>query len=320
MSACVPSSFPELCLSTASLSSDVVVSQASSALACNTISNPTACQSTSASASASVFPASNTPSFGVSSNLASIAAGSGGQSTGPFCSPCSPVFVKYSGTQVTTGSSNCNGGSRVAYNIQTVDLLDSYRGQPPAALISISAMPTYKAKSSEELRWEDYQLGDKVTSAPTVQCQCVCQAYSRPTAGASSFPPPAYNLSMHMLGPSLSILGPGSASGVVQPYVLNTQSFPVSQFVVSPLVLTNAAAGQGTTFEHGLTPYQGHANALSVPTVPIVMQMTFPSMPLQFYPALVYGQSIPRVLAFAQPIGQHRVSFRDSNKRCDIAN
>ena len=30
-----------------------------------------------------------------------------------------------------------------------------------AKLESISAMPAYKEKSHEELRWEDYQLGDK---------------------------------------------------------------------------------------------------------------------------------------------------------------
>lgn len=30
-----------------------------------------------------------------------------------------------------------------------------------AKLESISAMPVYKEKSHEELRWEDYQMGDK---------------------------------------------------------------------------------------------------------------------------------------------------------------
>lgn len=33
--------------------------------------------------------------------------------------------------------------------------------QAAAKLESISAMPVYKEKSHEELRWEDYQLGDK---------------------------------------------------------------------------------------------------------------------------------------------------------------
>lgn len=33
--------------------------------------------------------------------------------------------------------------------------------QPAGKLESISAMPAYKDKSHEELRWEDYQRGDK---------------------------------------------------------------------------------------------------------------------------------------------------------------
>ncbi|EXB77672.1 hypothetical protein L484_018189 [Morus notabilis] len=36
-------------------------------------------------------------------------------------------------------------------------------------LEAISAMPVYKDKSHEELRWEDYQLGDKGGSTPTAQ-------------------------------------------------------------------------------------------------------------------------------------------------------
>ena len=33
--------------------------------------------------------------------------------------------------------------------------------QPVAKLKSISTMPAYKEKTHEELRWEDYQSGDK---------------------------------------------------------------------------------------------------------------------------------------------------------------
>jgi len=38
---------------------------------------------------------------------------------------------------------------------------DSGTSGQTAKLESISAMPVYKDKSHEELRWEDYQLGDK---------------------------------------------------------------------------------------------------------------------------------------------------------------
>lgn len=45
-----------------------------------------------------------------------------------------------------TGTSDTDGGSGT---------------NAMAKLESISAMPVYKEKSHEELRWEDYQMGDK---------------------------------------------------------------------------------------------------------------------------------------------------------------
>jgi len=52
------------------------------------------------------------------------------------------------------------GGSRVASYTATTEADSGTSGQT-AKLESISAMPVYKDKSHEELRWEDYQLGDK---------------------------------------------------------------------------------------------------------------------------------------------------------------
>lgn len=56
------------------------------------------------------------------------------------------------------------GGSRVTPYAPTTEP-DAGSGSTQAAgkLESISAMPVYKDKSHEELRWEDYQLGDKGT-------------------------------------------------------------------------------------------------------------------------------------------------------------
>lgn len=56
------------------------------------------------------------------------------------------------------------GGSRAAAYAPTTEP-DPGSGSTQAAgkLESISAMPVYKDKSHEELRWEDYQLGDKGT-------------------------------------------------------------------------------------------------------------------------------------------------------------
>lgn len=54
------------------------------------------------------------------------------------------------------------GGSRVSAYTPTTDVDGTSGGsQPPGKLESISAMQVYKDKSHEELRWEDYQLGDK---------------------------------------------------------------------------------------------------------------------------------------------------------------
>ena len=56
-----------------------------------------------------------------------------------------------------------HGGSRVAPYTPTTEADSGSGTQPAAKLESISTMPVYKDKSHEELRWEDYQLGDKGT-------------------------------------------------------------------------------------------------------------------------------------------------------------
>lgn len=76
----------------------------------------------------------------------------------------------YVGSQATTATfgnpgfgqsafAGNRGGSRAVAYSATAET-DSSGGQP-GKLESISAMPVYKDKSHEELRWEDYQLGDK---------------------------------------------------------------------------------------------------------------------------------------------------------------
>lgn len=55
------------------------------------------------------------------------------------------------------------GGSRAAPYAPTPEPDNSSTGTSTAVgkLESISAMPVYKDKSHEELRYEDYQIGDK---------------------------------------------------------------------------------------------------------------------------------------------------------------
>jgi nuclear pore complex protein Nup98-Nup96 len=73
-----------------------------------------------------------------------------------------------SGAQTTTptfGSSSGfgaqGGGSRLTPFTSTPEEGASSTAGQTAKLESISAMPAYKDKSHEELRWEDYQRGDK---------------------------------------------------------------------------------------------------------------------------------------------------------------
>ncbi|XP_022762378.1 nuclear pore complex protein NUP98A-like isoform X3 [Durio zibethinus] len=133
------------------------------------------------------FGASNTPPFGASSTP-SFSFGSSlafGQSTPTFgsspfgtttfgaqSSPLGtqssvPAFGSTSFGQSPFGGQR--GGSRVAPYTPTTEADSGSSAQPAAKLESISAMPVYKDKSHEELRWEDYQLGDK--GGPQVAAQ-----------------------------------------------------------------------------------------------------------------------------------------------------
>ena len=74
----------------------------------------------------------------------------GAQPTTTFCSTSFGLGSKCEGSRVVvyTPTSEANGCAQ-------------------AKLESISAMPEYKDKSHEELRWEDHQLGDKSTFSST---------------------------------------------------------------------------------------------------------------------------------------------------------
>ncbi|XP_010511021.1 PREDICTED: nuclear pore complex protein NUP98B-like [Camelina sativa] len=126
------------------------------------------------------FGASNTPSFGASSTP-SFSFGSSpafGQTTSAFGSSAfgstqSPFGAQGSqaSTQTVGGQSTIGGqqgGSRVMPYAPTTEA-ESGTGSNPGRLQSISAMPVYKEKNQEELRWEDYQRGDKGGQRPAGQ-------------------------------------------------------------------------------------------------------------------------------------------------------
>ncbi|KAK8587283.1 hypothetical protein V6N13_086277 [Hibiscus sabdariffa] len=122
------------------------------------------------------FGASSTPSFSFGSSPAfgqsTPAFGSSpfgttafGAQSSPFGSQSSaPAFGSTSFGQSTFGGQR--GGSRVAPYTPTTEADGGSGTQPAGKLESISAVPVYKDKSHEELRWEDYQSGDKGGSHP----------------------------------------------------------------------------------------------------------------------------------------------------------
>ncbi|WCJ17643.1 Nuclear pore complex protein NUP98A [Euphorbia peplus] len=87
-------------------------------------------------------------------------------SPSPFTAQSSPFSSNAGFGQ--TGFAGNRGGSRVVAYSRTSEIDNG--GLWPVKFESISAMPTYKDKSHEELRWEDYQSGDKGAQAtpPTV--------------------------------------------------------------------------------------------------------------------------------------------------------
>ncbi|KAK3030381.1 hypothetical protein RJ639_038909 [Escallonia herrerae] len=98
---------------------------------------------------------SGTPSFGASSTLAASSADA-------YVSSPVIAFSSPFGTQT-----RMHAGSRVAPYSATVDQPEGNYPGISGKLESISAMPIHRLKSHEELRLEDYQLGDKGTQTRT---------------------------------------------------------------------------------------------------------------------------------------------------------
>ncbi|MBA0689833.1 hypothetical protein Goari_007542, partial [Gossypium aridum] len=235
----------------------------------------------------------DTPTFG-SSSTPSFSSGSSpafGQSTPAFAS--SPFGTTTIGAQSSFGPRSSalvfgqstfgaqRGGSRVVSYTPTIDADGSIGTQPAEKLESISALPVYKDKSHEELRWEDYQLGDKVGLQPTAQpsggiCFGVSTAPTSPCVPAttpafatglnfsSSQASPLFN-STPAIGQVTSTFGQNTGS-FDQTSILNTPStgFCGNMFS-SPLLLAPAnnpaAFGPATASRSGNLYY--HSSFLS---------------------------------------------------------
>lgn len=117
--------------------------------------------------SASAFGSTTTPAFGSTSVF-----GSGGGAS-PFGASTTPAFGSSPSFGTSTFATSSFGGqqrpgSRATSYAATNDAEAGVSGQI-GKLMSISAMPNYKNRSPEELRWEDYQAGDKGGPSSLVQ-------------------------------------------------------------------------------------------------------------------------------------------------------
>ncbi|KAK0588915.1 hypothetical protein LWI29_007036 [Acer saccharum] len=115
------------------------------------------------------FGASNTSSFSFQSNSTFGSSSPFGTATSPYGAPqATTTFGSTMGFEPSNFGGQCVG-SRVAAYTPTTEADSASGMQPAGKLESISAMPVYKDKSHEELRWEDYQSGDKGGPLPTGQ-------------------------------------------------------------------------------------------------------------------------------------------------------
>ncbi|KAM4122981.1 hypothetical protein ACB094_01G124900 [Castanea mollissima] len=211
---------------------------ASSAPAFGASTTPAFGQSSSAfgAASTPAFGASTSPSFSFGSTPAfgqsSSAFGSSPfGSTTPFGAQSSPFGAQsttpaFGGTgigQSPFGSQR--GGSRVAAYTPTTEADSGTGAQAGGKLESISAMPVYKDKSHEELRWEDYQLGDKGGPLPAGQPSGGISFSSSPSPsfGQTAANPFSSSMPSNPFAPKNSSIGG-----------LNFASSPTPQFSSSP--------------------------------------------------------------------------------------
>ncbi|URD89800.1 Nuclear pore complex protein [Musa troglodytarum] len=178
------------------------------------------------------FGASSTPSFGFGSTPSFGQSASAFGST-PFGASPSPFGAQSSpfGAQATTptfgspgfGQSTFGGqpgGTRAAAFSPSPEVDGGTGSQPAGKLESISAMPAYKDRSHEELRWEDYQRGDKGGPNPSGQ-----------PAGAINFSASSQTSPFGSAGTfGQSSTNPFSSTTPSNPFALKPPSFGSSGF------------------------------------------------------------------------------------------
>ncbi|KAG5255344.1 nuclear pore complex protein [Salix suchowensis] len=260
----------------------------------------------------SAFGATSSPSFTFSSSP------SFGQSTSafgssPFGNAASTFPAQSSpfGAQPTTSAFGNTGfaqpgfggqrpGTRAAPYAETAE---AEGGAQAGKLVSISAMPAYKDKSHEELRWEDYQLGDKGGQLPSGHSPAGA-GYSMSTPQVNPFAPSTglgqtsanmfSSTSTNLFAPkpqtstpsftTASPFGPSTSSNLFQPST--TPAFSVGSspslfgstsmpnFSTTPS-LFSSTTGQGNASPFGSNMFNNTQSSLSFPsTTPSMGQTT----------------------------------------------
>ncbi|XP_011038042.1 PREDICTED: nuclear pore complex protein NUP98A-like isoform X3 [Populus euphratica] len=262
-------------------------------------------------ATTSAFGATSSPSFmfssspGFGQSTSTFGSSPFGSTTSTFPAQPSPF-----GAQPTTSAFGNTGfaqpgfgghrpGTRAAPYAETAE---AEGGAQAGKLVSISAMPAYKDKSHEELRWEDYQLGDKGGPLPPGQSPGGA-GYSMSTPQANPFAPSTglgqtstnmfSSTATNLFAPktqtstpsftTASPFGPSTSSNLFQP---STPAFSVGSspslfgstsmpnFSTTPS-LFSSTTGQGNASPFGSNMFNNTQSSLSFPsTTPSMGQTT----------------------------------------------
>ncbi|XP_066390462.1 nuclear pore complex protein NUP98A-like [Miscanthus floridulus] len=205
------------------------------------------------------FGSSSTPSFGTSASAFSFGSSpSFGQTTlssgstpfGATPSPfgaAAPAFGSQTAAQAFGQPQFANqaGGTRIKPYAQTPDVDSATSGtQPAAKLDSISAMPEYKDKSHEELRWEDYQRGDKGGPNPS---GTPAAAPSFPSSQQNAFAPTSNPFNPPATNPSNPFNPPATNPfSTINPYPFASKPAPT---ISSPFTsFSNASVASSSPF------------------------------------------------------------------------
>ncbi|CDY30894.1 BnaC09g15120D [Brassica napus] len=224
------------------------------------------------------FGASTTPAFG-----ASTAPAFGASTTPAFGFGSSPATHSPFGAQgsqssnSTTFGNQQQGGSRIIPYTSTIDAESGTGG--PGKLQSISAMTVHKDKCHEELRWEDFQRGDKGGKLPAGQTSVFSSQPTNPFGQTSTNPTNPTHAFQSTIAANPNPFGQTSANP--------TQAFqstiapnpnPFGQTAPTPSPFGQTSANPTTAFQSTINPFSQNTPATNTNFSSPFGQPTTPSL------------------------------------------